>query len=166
MAPASVIRVKPGADLANASAGATWADATNLQRALGLAVTGDEIWVASGVYYPDEGEGQTDDSRSAVFQVRNAIKLFGGFAGTETALAERDLAAAAPSVLSGDIEQDDLSGGDSITSATSSIRGENSPNIVLAVSAGAWTLDGFTITGGGDFRGTEGGVENIRSRGR
>ncbi len=49
----SVIRVKPGVDLPNSRDGDTWGTATNLQRALSIAVAGDEIWVASGVYYPD-----------------------------------------------------------------------------------------------------------------
>ncbi|NMC14093.1 MAG: hypothetical protein GYA34_14575 [Chloroflexi bacterium] len=30
---------------------------TNVQDALAVAITGNEIWVAEGVYYPDEGSG-------------------------------------------------------------------------------------------------------------
>jgi len=38
--------------------GLSWQTAKKyLQSALALAISGDEIWVAQGTYYPDEGTG-------------------------------------------------------------------------------------------------------------
>lgn len=65
-----------------------------------------EIWVAEGVYYPDEGGSHVDNSRSEFFRISwNNIKLYGGFSGNETTREERDWHAHA-TILSGDIDQD------------------------------------------------------------
>ncbi|MBP6680182.1 MAG: hypothetical protein KA166_03260, partial [Saprospiraceae bacterium] len=52
--------------------GSSWSNAyTNLQDALltGCACGGTtQIWVAAGTYYPDEGTGQTNNSRTSSFQ--------------------------------------------------------------------------------------------------
>ena len=54
----------------NASAGgdgSSWATAHKyLQDALAIALSGDEIWVAEGVYKPDQGAGKTAGDRTAV----------------------------------------------------------------------------------------------------
>ncbi|MBN1583783.1 MAG: hypothetical protein JXA89_23960, partial [Anaerolineae bacterium] len=48
------------ATASGAATGLSWTDAyTNVQDALAAAVADDEIWIAAGVYYPDEGAGQT-----------------------------------------------------------------------------------------------------------
>ena len=58
--------------------GCSWGTAfTNLQDALVLASTGDQIWVASGTYYPDEGVGQTNDARTSAFQLKNGVSIYG-----------------------------------------------------------------------------------------
>ncbi|RME12714.1 MAG: hypothetical protein D6802_03465, partial [Ardenticatenia bacterium] len=75
--------VKAGAT--GAADGSSWTDAyTTVQNALANANC-TEIWVAKGVYYPDEGTGQTNDDRASTFQLKNGVALYGGFAGTETA---------------------------------------------------------------------------------
>ncbi len=80
------------------NSGTRWADAhTDLHSALQRAQKGDTIWVAAGTYKPD-----TDTSRFRAFEMRSGIRLFGGFAGTETRLSERDHTAHA-TILSGDI---------------------------------------------------------------
>ncbi|MBP6825767.1 MAG: hypothetical protein KA165_04310 [Saprospiraceae bacterium] len=78
--------------------GQSWPDAfTDLHDALALAQAGDEIWVAGGIYHPGAvGE------RAARFEMLSGVKLYGGFAGTELDMSERDLAANA-TVLDGDI---------------------------------------------------------------
>ncbi len=85
--------------LANGSPdGQTWATAFHdLHAALALALPGDEVWVAQGVYHPSE----TGD-RQARYQLPSGVKLYGGFAGTEMLLTERQ-PGQYPSVLSGDL---------------------------------------------------------------
>jgi hypothetical protein len=76
---ADVIYVRASA--AGANNGTSWADAyTNLQSALGPHA-GDQIWVAAGTYIP----GNTES-----FILLGDIALYGGFAGTESSIDERD----------------------------------------------------------------------------
>jgi predicted outer membrane repeat protein len=111
--------------------GLSWQDAFNdLQDALNYAISGDEIWVASGTYHPT-----SEDQRDATFTLPDAVKIYGGFSGIETNLEERN-----PDIntvtLSGDI----------------GIQGDNSDNsyhVVTAINVTSATiLDGFTITKG------------------
>lgn len=62
----------------------SWDDACTLQTALGLAVAGNEIWVAAGTYTPS-----TSDS-NAHFDLVNGVAVYGGFAGTEMDFSQRD----------------------------------------------------------------------------
>ncbi len=76
--------------------GLDWAKAfTNVQDALNTASSGDEIWVATGVYTP--GINETDS-----FNLVPGTEVYGGFAATETLLTERDWETNV-TVLSGDI---------------------------------------------------------------
>ncbi len=64
-----------------AANGLSWTDAyTTVQDALADGGC-TEIWVAEGVYYPDEGAGQTDNARASTFQLKNGVSLYGAFAG-------------------------------------------------------------------------------------
>ncbi|HEX8683017.1 MAG TPA: LamG-like jellyroll fold domain-containing protein, partial [Ardenticatenaceae bacterium] len=132
--------------------GSSWADAFNhLQDALTLAGNcgyAAEIWVAGGSYYPDEGRGQSDGSSSSTFTLPAGVKVYGGFAGNETSLSERDWTAN-PTILSGDIAQDDLTEATGVVGDTANHLGTNSLHVVSAASAtSASRLDGFTITAG------------------
>jgi len=81
-----------------ANDGSSWTDAfADLQDALAVAQPGDSIWVAEGIYYPTS----TTD-RTISFKVKSGIRLFGGFAGTENEVAERDWEAH-PTELSGNL---------------------------------------------------------------
>lgn len=81
-----------------ANDGANWQDAfTDLHAALNVSHPGDTIWVAAGTYVTSP----TGD-RSVSFQLKSGIRVYGGFAGTETALSERDWVAH-PTILSGAI---------------------------------------------------------------
>ncbi|RMG92899.1 MAG: hypothetical protein D6706_16115, partial [Chloroflexi bacterium] len=106
-----------------------------------------EIWVAKGVYYPDEGAGQTDGYDFSTFTLNNNIALYGGFAGTETALSERDVAANV-TVLSGDIDQNDTTDANGVVTDTANIVGPNAYHVVTGGAGNTATLDGFTITAG------------------
>ena len=62
--------------------GSSWADAyNNLRDALSVAIYGDEIWVAEGIYKPDLGTGITSGDREATFQLVHGVALYGGYAG-------------------------------------------------------------------------------------
>ena len=99
---------------ANASAGGngqSWAAAFQfLQDALDQTVAGrgDEVWIAEGTYYPDDGTSVTEGDRTASFVLKDGVSLYGGFQGNETELSQRDIATH-ESVLSGSISANQIS---------------------------------------------------------
>jgi len=111
--------------------GSSWANATpDLQLGLDLAVSGDQIWVAEGEYFPTAG---TD--RNASFYLKQGVKLYGGFAGGELSLTERNYQAN-ETVLSGNI-------------GNPALASDNSLHVVRGIGLDSTTaLDGFTITQG------------------
>jgi hypothetical protein len=69
-----------------------------------------EIWVTAATYFPSQNvEGTTLGStdRSNTFVMCTGVALYGGFVGVETLLSERDWLAN-PTLLSGDVDRDDL----------------------------------------------------------
>ncbi len=133
-APPARLYVNAGA--APGGDGASWATALDsTQDAMGIAVRSrgavDEIWVAAGTYYPDLGTGE----RTFHFRLIEGVSIYGGFAGTETDLGQRNVVTNV-TVLSGDIG---LPGDD----ADNSYHVVNSNNLDATA-----VLDGFTITGG------------------
>ena len=131
--------------------GTTWANAyTDLNTALATArrcssIT--QVWVAEGVYTP----GTTE---SATFDLPPGVAVYGGFAGAETTLSERNWVLN-PTVLSGDLFDDDTSKLNwGLLIDPDGITGTNSYHVVTANgSAGTpitatTRLDGFSITAG------------------
>lgn len=110
-----------------------WAHGCELRYALANAVSGEEIWARAGTYKPT---ASTID-RSASFQLKSGVDLYGGFAGSETARSQRNWTDN-PTVLSGDLLGNDGSG---FTN-----RGDNSIHVVIGANSA--TLDGFTVSGG------------------
>lgn len=113
-----------------------------------------QIWVAGGIYKPlyspaDNNFGNEDGMNNAFLLVKN-VKMYGGFAGTETALSERDLSLTAnKSILSGDYNDDDVISG-SADALNIAGRFENACHVVIASGdVGDALLDGFTIAGAG-----------------
>ena len=90
-----------------------------------------EIWVAKGTYKPDRRLG----NRAATFRLDKGIEIYGGFAGGEKQLNQRDPIKSV-TVLSGDI----------------GVSGDSSDNSYHVVTfKDTWVgavIDGFTITGG------------------
>src|SRR5512141_1238627 len=118
-------------DAAGENDGSSWKNAySDLQSALGMATEGSEIWVAACVYKPTTGS-----DRSASFRLKNGVALYGGFAGNEDSLEQRDLVKNV-TILSGDI----------------GVTGEahdNSYHVIVSAETDATTiLDGFTVTDG------------------
>ncbi|MCL5256307.1 MAG: Ig-like domain-containing protein [Chloroflexi bacterium] len=115
--------------------GTSWGTAYNdLQSALSSAASGDQIWVAAGTYKPASG---TD--RNATFRMKNDVAIYGGFAGTETSLDQRDWKANV-TILSGNI-------GDTGVSTDNSYHVVTASTLAMPSNTSA-VLDGFTITGG------------------
>jgi len=84
--------------------GSSWEDAyTELQPALENAAGSAEIWVAEGTYTPTY-ESSLGDPRSATFQLRNGVALYGGFDPSvgDTGWEDRDWVKNV-TILSGDI---------------------------------------------------------------
>ncbi len=95
-AAASVLHVEPGGTGDCSDWGAT---ACELQDALTAASSGDQIWVKAGTYKPDIA---SPNDRSLSFTLISGVEVYGGFAGGETALSQRDPVANV-TILSGDI---------------------------------------------------------------
>ena len=119
-----------------------WDNACNLQTALSNAVSGDEIWVRMGVHYP--GTNRVD-----TFTLQSGVGVYGGFAGTETSLEQRDWVSNV-TVLSGDIDQNDLNNdGNFIAEVSSDIQGLNAYHVVTGSETdNSAVLGGFIITAG------------------
>ncbi|MGX5852124.1 choice-of-anchor Q domain-containing protein [Dyadobacter jiangsuensis] len=121
--------VKLGAT--GASDGTSWTDAyTDFQTAINAAINGDSIFVAQATYLPASGTS---------FVMKEGVKIFGGFVGTETAFNQRNL-----------VNKATLHGNGSRV-----ITNDNNGLTTAAV------LDGFIMTGGNAQHG--GGMYNYSS---
>ncbi|MDX2277977.1 MAG: choice-of-anchor Q domain-containing protein [Saprospiraceae bacterium] len=111
--------------------GISWNNAyTNLQVALKQAKPGDQVWVCKGTYYPT-----TDGNRDSSFLLPNKVKLWGGFAGFETNLTQRNWETHS-TILSGDI-------------GLANDSTDNSYNVIRLINTDSSTvLDGFIIEKG------------------
>lgn len=106
--------------------GTSWTNAfTNIESALTTAIVGDQIWVAAGIYKP----------AGATYNIPNGIKLYGGFIGTETTLAQRDLNINT-TTLNGDIG--------TVGTATDNCKGV----ITMTNTSNLNVIDGFRIING------------------
>jgi len=111
-----------------------------------------ELWVASGTYFPDEDASNPNgtDDRDATFEMHNNVHIRGGFVGDEQDLGEWNPEAADPTILSGDLNGDDIF---SFTTdplvLTFDEYDDNSEHVVRAedVDSSA-VLDSVTIRGG------------------
>ena len=93
-------------DAVGSNNGSSWGDAfNNLQDALSVASSGDEIWVAAGTYRPTL-RSDPGDPRSAAFRMKNGVAIYGGFDPSvgDTTFEDRDWQNN-ETVLSGDIQR-------------------------------------------------------------
>ncbi|MCB4797831.1 T9SS type A sorting domain-containing protein [Neotamlana laminarinivorans] len=95
------------ANATGANDGSSWADAfTNVTDALALTNLNDAVWVAKGTY-------TLADKNTPIAVSTNEVDIIGGFAGTETTLADRDFTAihtTNATIFTGDINGDDIDG--------------------------------------------------------
>ncbi|MBL7186538.1 MAG: hypothetical protein ISS70_09440 [Phycisphaerae bacterium] len=137
--------------------GSDWAFAhRSLQDAISRARPGDEIRVARGTYRPDQqtlsgrgggaGTMRASGDRTATFELINDVTFKGGYAGYgEPDPDVRDFEKY-ESILSGDLDANDVDVNSPEALLTEPSRAENSHHVVTV--AGAAILDGFTIAGG------------------
>ncbi|HPA20766.1 MAG TPA: choice-of-anchor Q domain-containing protein [Verrucomicrobiae bacterium] len=131
--------------------GRSWSDAyTSLQPAIDEAFSsGKPVWVAQGTYTPNSWPnpigGMT--ARHQHFSLKNGVSIYGGFAGTETNLDQRD-PSLYPVILSGDLNGDDAdTNGDGRPEASTT--DENCYHVFYNPSSLAnAVLDGVTVSGG------------------
>ncbi|MGH2645587.1 MAG: hypothetical protein ACRDE2_16675, partial [Chitinophagaceae bacterium] len=129
-----IVYVNANASSPSGGNGSSWSSALDsLNTALDAALTNTsikQIWVAKGTYQPI--------LNSSFFMVKN-VKIYGGFAGNETNINQRDLSAGYTSILEGNSNSVFINGNNGITNSA--------------------VLDGFTVTGGNGNDG--GGIINI-----
>lgn len=118
--------------------GTSWGNAyTDLHDALANHPE-SEIWIASGIYTPAS-------TPNNFFEISSVVSLYGGFAGMESDLSERNLEDNL-TVLSGDINQDDTPNDFSIN------RTDNATHVLQVYDTSATLapviIDGFTFSGG------------------
>lgn len=128
----SIVYVRAGAP--GGGNGANWGQAfADLETALALARSGPtvvgEIWVAAGVYFPSRLLAPPDP-RSATYDLVDGVAVYGGFAGGEASLTQRD-PVANPTILDG------------------ALPSGNAYHVVHAQGLGsAALLDGFVVRNG------------------
>ncbi len=105
----------------------------HLQGMIDASVSGDQVWVATGIYYPTLAQGSLTTNRDKTFLLKTGVSVYGGFTSGAASLSGRNLAEDA-TVLSGDLD----------------VQGDKSDNAYhVVVATGDLTgarLDGFTVT--------------------
>ncbi|MHC4355269.1 MAG: right-handed parallel beta-helix repeat-containing protein, partial [Planctomycetota bacterium] len=146
-------------DATGANDGSSWADAYKcLQDALAAVQYSDVIRVAQGTYKPDQrvmiGRGglqiiNSSGDRTETFQLISGVVIKGGYAGiSEPDPDARDIAAY-ETILSGDLNGDDMPVANPSDLLNEPTRAENSYHVVTGSNTNATAmLDGFTITAG------------------
>lgn len=128
------------ADAPTGGDGNTWATAfNNLHEGIkeaGVGVMQRDVWIKEGIYRTDpitSTSTPTTNNRQNSFNLNYTLKIYGGFAGNETSIAQRNIGLH-PTILSGDI---------GVPSDTS----DNAYHVVSA-NTGDSRLDGLIIEGG------------------
>ncbi|MBS1780220.1 MAG: T9SS type A sorting domain-containing protein [Bacteroidetes bacterium] len=123
-----------------------------------------QVWVKKGTYYPTgTGYANATSRDSSLRIIRNNVKLYGGFAGTETLLSQRNYTTNV-TILSGDIGTANDSTDNSYHVMT--IVGNTGSNIDSNTVVDGFTIYGgkaentgtFTINGMAVYRGAGGGI--------
>ncbi len=137
-------------DAAGANDGSSWENAYNfLQDAITTATGGDEILVAQGIYKPDQGIGITLGDRRASFRLNSGVTIKSGYAGFGESEPDIRDVGLFQTILSGDLNGDDVEVNDPCDLLSEPSRVDNSENVVTGSNTyPTAVLDGFTITAG------------------
>ena len=141
------------ADAAGANNGSSWTDAyNNLQDALADADASPkpvEIRVAEGIYKPDRGRNQTPGDHQATFVLINGVTIRGGYSGFGEPDPDARDVSVHKSVLSGDLNGDDIEVADLRDLYGDPTRRDNSRHVVTGSHTDqSAVLDGFIVTAG------------------
>ncbi|WP_448606379.1 MBG domain-containing protein [Paenimyroides ceti] len=120
--------------------GSSWSNASDdLQLMINQSTTSNQIWVAAGTYKPNRPANNLNtisvNNRENAFVLKDGVKLYGGFSGSETSLQQRNYEVN-KSILSGDL-------------GTINNTDDNAYHVIISANVGNETLlDGFTVTKG------------------
>lgn len=142
--------------------GSSWSNAMTLSAALSAAQAGDQIWVQGFEQITDAGQLYTVPDQAVGFSVQSGVQLYGGFAGTETSVNDRETLGKPyqmkyRSVLSGDLNNDDEVDNTNLIFPANTTRQDNATHVLsvdMAPSSGnnnntyPTVINGFTIAGG------------------
>ena len=140
--------------------GSSWQSTMTLSAALNTAQAGDQIWVLGFEQITEAGQLYTAPTDG--FSVKSGVQLYGGFAGTEKSINDRETLGKPyqmkyRSVLSGDINRNDNSDNTNLIFPANTTRTDNATHVLsvdMAPSSGSnnntypTVINGFTITGG------------------
>ena len=123
---AAQTRYYVSAEATVAGDGTSWQSTTTLADALGRVRAGDEIWMQGGTYIVPSQAG---------FTLPSGVSLYGGFQGTETRTDERETLGkpfqfAHPTVISGDINENDERNTDLLIFPENTTREDNATHVL------------------------------------
>ena len=145
--------------------GSSWSSTISLADALDKAVAGDQIWVQGDTESTQREKHYVVpvDAKGTGFTLKSGVKLYGGFAGTETSIEQRETLGKpyqfkCPTVLSGDIKGDDTVDNVNLIFPANTTRSDNAAHVLTlnmepTQASGnnntyPTVVDGFTIAGG------------------
>lgn len=151
--------------------GSSWENAMTLANALNAAKAGDQIWVQGFETVTRESNLYVTPAKEG-FTLKSGVRLYGGFAGTETSIDQRETLNGTyqmkyRSVLTGDIGRDDAYDNTKLIFSENTTRADNATHVLtlnMSPSSGSnnngypTVVNGLSIGGGQATGGVGGGI--------